>query len=557
MRTPRRRSILALLGCAAAAAAAVPIIAVSAPADTKAPDLRADPVEEIEGPAVYGYSDVGPLGENRLLVRFNGFVTNVGTGPLEISGNPQVVGGVRQLAWSSSQTSGAPTVDVTDPDLKVAYEDADGHNHFHLKRAMEYSLWNQSKTAMAAPGQKVGFCLYDSQPAPNSPVPAATQVYVESVTHFCESGRERSTRLRMGVSPGWRDMYGKWLAFQWVDVSATAPGVYWVASQGDPDDSVWEGDGSAETNTRTFASKSVTVPGYIARPVTATQINGPQSISLVTTSFGTPGPRAFEVVTPPAHGTLGVAPGQAFAGPSITYAPDAGYAGPDSFTYVARDADSDFPTAGSEPAATVSLLSAAPSVAISGAPQTLIAGTSAQLSATVSNAPGGVGWSTTAGTITQDGLLTAPSVPPAGGTLTVRATSTANPALASEAVIAVTPPPDPQPAPLPGPTPVVTGTASKKLLSRLTVGHAGRRIVVGTVTTGPKAGRIDVVVTLKNRVLGRCGARVGARKTVSCKIVMADGYPLTKVRITVKLSIRGVVTSVRRAYVVTPRAARG
>ena len=557
MRTPRRRSILALLGCAAATAAAVPIIAISAPpAGTKAPDLRADPVEEIEGPAVYGYSDVGSLGENRLLVRFNGFVTNVGTGPLEVSGNPQVVGGVKQLAWSAGQTTGAPAVDVTDPDLKVAYEEADGHNHFHLKRAMEYSLWNQSKTALAAPGQKVGFCLYDSQPATNAPV-SASQVYVDSVTHFCEAGRERSSRLRMGVSPGWRDMYGKWLAFQWVDVSATAPGVYWVASQGDPDDSVWEGDGSAETNTRTFATKSVTVPGYIARPVTTTQTNAPQSISLVTTSFGAPGPRTFRIVTPPAHGTLGVAPGQAFAGPSITYTPQAGYGGPDSFTYVARDADSDFPSAGSEPVATVSLLSAAPSVAISGAPQTLIAGTSAQLQASLANLPGGVTWSTTAGAITPGGLLTAPATPPAGGALTVRATSVSNPGVYTEAVIAVTAAPVAQPAPLPGPTPVVTGTASRKLLSRLTVGHSGPRIVIGTVTTGPKAGRIDVIVALKGRVLGRCGARVGARKTVSCKIVMAESFPLTKVRITVKLKIRGVVTSVRRAYVVTPRAARG
>ena len=38
---------------------------------------------------------------------------------------------------------------------------------------------------------------------------------------------------------------------------------------------------------------------------------------------------------------------------------------------------------------------------------------------------------------------------------------------------------------------------------------------------------------------------------------MAESYPLTKVRITVKLTIRGVTKSVRRAFVVTPRAARG
>ena len=138
----------------------------------------------------------------------------------------------------------------------------------------------------------------------------------------------------------------------------------------------------------------------------------------------------------------------------------------------------------------------------------------------------------------------------------MRATSISNPALMSQAVIAVAPAPVAQPAPLPGPTPVVTGSPTK-LLSRLATGHAGRRVVVGTVTTGPKAGRIDVIVSLKGRVLGRCGARVGARKTVSCKIVLAESYPLTKVRITVKLKIHGVVKSVRRAYVVAPSRGRG
>ena len=546
------------MGCAAAAAAAVPIIAVSAPAGTKAPDLRADPVEGIIGPSVY--ADTGSLGANRLLVRFDGYVTNVGAGPLEIRGNPQLLqsdaGGVKQYAFSASQSgTDIPSVAVATPEVKFEFQDS--HNHFHLKRAIEYSLWNLSKTAMVAPGQKVGFCLYDSQTAPPPSPPPVANLYNDDVTHFCDSGDPEATSLRMGVGSGRRDVYGKALAFQWIDVSATSPGTYLVASLADPGNAIWEGDGSAETNTRTFAGQQVTVPGYVAKPVTVTQANGPQSIGLVTTSFGSPGGRAFKIVTPPAHGTLNATTGQAFAGPSVTYTPDAGYAGPDSFTYLARDGSSGFPTAGSEPTATVSLLAAGPSVAISGAPQTMTAGTSAQLSATLANLSGGVTWSTTAGSITPGGLLTAPATPPAGGTLSVRATSVANPGVTSEAVIAVTAAPVPQPAPLPGPTPVVTATASKKLLSRLTVGHAGPRVVVGTITTGPKAGRIDVIVSITNRVLGRCGARVGARKTVSCKITMAESYPLTKVRITVKLRIRGSVMSVRRAYVVTPRAARG
>ena len=354
----RRKSVLALIGCAVAAAAAVPLLALSAEVGTKAPDLRADPVENIVGPAVYTEAEMGPPGIGRLLVRFDGFVTNVGDGPLEIRGNPQPGGGVGQYAWSALESIGAlPSELVSRPTLQVVFERTDGHNHFHLKRAMEYSLWNLTRTAPVAPGQKVGFCLYDldSTPPPPSPAPGP-EVYSQAITQFCDQNDALSENLRMGVSAGWRDVYDASLPFQWVDVSRTVPGTYLVASAADPDDAIWEGDpilpgGVApyETNLRAFASPTVTVPGHVSQPVAAAQIDGSQAIALASTSFGSPGPRRFAIVSPPTHGTLSQAAGAAFDGPSVTYTPTAGYTGTDAFTYVARDATSDFPARGFEP----------------------------------------------------------------------------------------------------------------------------------------------------------------------------------------------------------------
>ncbi len=293
-------------------------------------------------------------------------------------------------------------------------------------------------------------------------------------------------------------------------------------------------------------------PGTWPSPSRSTQTAAAQAITLATTAAGSPGPRQFEIVTPPAHGTLSQTTGSGFTTPTVTYTPTAGYTGSDSFTYVARDASSAFPTSGFEPTGTVSIRAAEASVTISGAPASLMAGTSVQLSG-VSNQAGGVTWSTTAGTILPSGLLVAPAEPPAGGTLTVRATSVAVPSISAQAVIAITPVPVAQAAPLPTPLPtppVTTMTRrSKKLLSGLRAGHAGRRVIVGTITTGPKAGRIDVIVSYKRRVLGRCRARVGARKTVSCKIVMKRNYRLSKVRVTVKLSMGRKSVAVRRAFV--------
>ena len=549
MAPSRRRRILVLIGCAAAAAATVPLYALAAADVGRAPDLRADPVERIDPPAVYADTE-GGLGSNRLLVRFDGFVTNQGAGPLEIRGNPQVAqsapAGVKQYALATGQATGAiPAEAVATPE--VAFEANDSHNHFHLKRAMRYSLWNLAKTAEVAPGQKVGFCLYDLDPITANPAP---QVYVEGVTQFCDSGHPESTDLRMGVSSGWRDVYAKTLAFQWVDVSSTSPGTYLVASQADPDGVIWEGGGNGpETNSRSFAATPVTVPGHVAKPITAVQTGAARFITLASTTFGAPGPVRFEIVDGPAHGTLDRAPGAGFNGPVVTYTPDPGYTGADSFTYIARDGSSTFPLAGTEPQASVSITAAAPSVAISGAPASIVAGTSAQLSATVSGVPGGVTWSASAGTISQGGLLVAPASPPAGGTLTVRATSTAAPGVSAQAVVAVTPAPVAEPAPLPPPVVPPVTVASTKLLSGLSVGRIGRRVIVGTITTGPKAGRVDVIVAVGAKVLGRCGARVSPRKTVSCRIVLRRNYALAKVRVTVRFSILGKNVAVRRGRI--------
>ena len=558
MAPSRPRRILVLIGCAGAAVAAVPLYALAAADVSRAPDLRADPVERIDQPAVYA----GP-GANRLLVRFDGFVTNVGEGPLEIRGDPRVAqtapGGVKQYALATGQPAGAvPGEAVATPE--VAFETDDSHDHFHLMRAMRYSLWNQAKTAEVAPGQKVGFCLEDLDPDLTPPAPEPDpQVYVEAVTS-CDSGDPGATDLRMGVSSGWRGVYAKSLAFQWVDVSSTAPGTYLVASQADPDGTIWEGGGNGpETNTRAFASTPVTVPGHVAKALTAAQTRRAQQITLQSTSVGTPGPVRFSVVKGPAHGTLDRADGAGFNGPVVTYTPDAGYTGPDSFTYVAHDSTSPFPLAGSDPQASVSITAAAPSVSISNAPASLIAGTSAQLSAAVSGTPGGVTWSTSAGTISPSGLLVAPSDPPAGGTLTVWARSTSAPTVSARVQIGVTGAPAAEPAPLPAPAAAAPAAAvsTKKLLSRLSVRHIGRRVIVSTITTGPKAGRVVVTVSAGRRVLGRCGARVSPRRTVSCRIRMARNYPLAKVRVTVRLSIRGKLTAVRRGRIrPVPRTAR-
>ena len=351
----------------------------------------------------------------------------------------------------------------------MIFETADGHNHFHFMRIARYSLWNQAKTAEVAPGQKVGFCLEDTQRRETNGPPSA--VYINS--NFCHQNNPNASSITMGVSAGWRDRYGASLALQWVNVSDVQPGVYWLAAEIDTDNVVAELD---ETNNDpAYASSSSTVPGYVATAVNAGTVptGADSSITLTSQSFGSPGSRRFRIESLPAHGSLRsgatvLAVGSEISGSSVTYRPAGGYSGPDSFTFSANDSSSQFPR--TPAAASVSMtLGQAPSqtaVAISGAPASLDIATSAQLTAAVTDGPPGVTWAvngvtggnTTVGTVTTSGLYQAPASVPAAGSVNVRATSTAEPSAFDEVSIGITDPGDPDPAPDPGTDYVANGS---------------------------------------------------------------------------------------------------
>lgn len=541
MKSPRRRSVLALLGVSAVAAAAVPLFTIAVGAGPLAPDLRADPPENVTGPELYQTS--GGIGAGRLLIRFDGFVTNVGEGPIEVSGNPQA-GGLRQRAaatWGPGSTLANTPVNQVVGAPPVYYETGDGHNHFHLKNAMRYSLWNSTKSALVAPGSKVGFCLYDIQQLINPPHETTSPNYTEAVTNFCEQGNPGATSLKMGTSPGWRDVYNKGLSYQWVDVSDTSPGTYYVAADADPDNLLWEGGGAQETNARAFANTPVTIPGWVPKAISTPQTGAAKNITLQTTKFGGQGDSnlRFKVVDPPDHGTLDVATGGLFTATTVRYTPQAGYTGADSFGYQAIYNGYGYPL--NPPTATVSLTSGVTqSVAISGAPASMTAGTSAQLSAALTNLSGGVTWTTTGGSVSPTGLVTAPGTP---GSITVTATSTSVPSVAASVAIGV----NPAAAQVPMPS-VTVKSPGVRLLSELGTTHIGKRVIVGKVVVGPKSGRLIFTATINKTVLGRCNVKAPARKAVNCKITLKRNYPLKKVKMTAQLKF-AKSSVVRRAFV--------
>ncbi len=557
----RRPLVTCLLASAAGAAAALPLAAWAGPGGGDYPDLRADPPER---PLLQRDTSAS---QPRLLLRFDGFVTNIGDGPLDVSGNP-AAGQMMQRIRSAGTLTDLQSV-------PVVYETADGHNHWHLMRIMRYTLraGTSASSPAVAPGMKVGFCLVDSNAAP-APSPAresTTAVYSTSAGFnqgFCGVGKPDLTSLRMGVSVGWRDLYDRSLPFQWVDVSETAPGTYHLAAEADPEDIVAETD---EANGMGVRAEPVTVPGHVATAVgpTAVPHGAAATVTLASRTVGSPGTRAFRVTRAPANGTLNAAVGATITGSTVTYTPRAGFSGADSFEFVAVATSGDsagFPRNPPQATATLQVAAApppptpppptppppapAPSVAISGAPQQMVAGTAVRLRASVTGASGGVTWSTSAGRIDGTGLLTAPAAPPSGGTLTVRAVSTAAPQASATAQIRVVAPPVPVAAPAPelagdrtsspAAGPGASGAPVTGAVARITTRRSTSGRVLLVRVTPPAPGRMAVAAVRGGRVIDLCVRPVTAGRPAGCALRLPARLAGMPVRVAVV--VRGGTT---------------
>lgn len=560
MRRPFRRAVLGALAGAACGGAALAVAAVGQAPAPQLPDLRADPPDNQSAAEIYVRPSVGV--DNWLVVRFDGYVTNVGPGPLDIEGNPQVPGGMAQRA-----RTGDGWTAVGRPEVR--YETTDDHDHFHLQRLMEYSLYSAGPDrAKVAAGSKVGFCLFDSQEVlPDAGPP----FYDYSVSRFCQEKDPRATSLRMGVSRGWRDIYSRNLEFQYVDVSGVAPGQYLLGATADPENQIVESD---ESNPTAFAEARTTVPGVLAAPVRATLDRDAQvPVALGFTAVGSGGGiairnRRFRVVAGPANGRLDKAVGEVFAadpaggGATVRYTPNPGFRGTDSFKYEALSTfgtERLFP--GSAPSAAALLVGSGAGVSISGAPPTLVAGTTARLSAALANLEGGVRWSVngvaggdaTVGTVTPEGLYTAPAVPPAGPVV-IRASSVSDPAVGDEVTIAIVR--AVAPVPLPAAPPALAARDRSVLprsallsLPRVRLTGTNRRVLVAAVVAG-RAGRLVMSARDGRRATRACRLHVSRGQRVTCRLALRPGMRPKATRVVAVLRAADGSRAVRRTRAV-------
>ena len=332
--------------------------AVAAPECDNIGDCDIEDVDDLLLPDLvshlHEYSDVevvvAPNGTELLALRFAGFVTNLGDGPLDLKGNPQLADKADLTShdvWQRALTIDGDWVNLTKP--PIDFEVDDGHDHFHVMGIVEYSLWDTSGTVEISSGAKIGFCLIDVMERPDLHANPGPQH-----NYYCQSGRPRARILHMGVTEGWQDIYSFFTTFQWIDVSDVRPGYYRIGQRADPDNVIVESD---ETNNGLALTQRLqVVPGYVARPETVSvepdaavrfKLSVDEYFDDTNFEDGSPRTRAHRIVTQPSHGSLDVgdtvtvivdgATHQVFTDEWVTYTPDPGYAGVDSFTFVALD----------------------------------------------------------------------------------------------------------------------------------------------------------------------------------------------------------------------------
>jgi hypothetical protein len=313
-------------------------------AEALLPNLVADPPAGISLETSTTEGGLKKEATPQLLLRFNGYIHNLGPGPVDFRGSRSSSSEPMKAFQRVYSSDGSFKEEPSSAEL--VYATADGHEHWHLQRAAKYSLWNLAKSAEAAPAMKVGFCLDDSEHV-ESAVGPKEPVYSDATgREFCRQHQPEATSLFEGISAGWRDLYSSNLAFQWVDASSVLPGEYFLREDVNTTGVIKETGGA---NAPAYTTSPVVIPGFNALAQSATaQAGTAQTLTLTSKAFKDTATPTYKIVSGPTHGTLG-----AVSKNQVTYTPAAGYTGPDSFTFAASDPSSPFPR--SPATATVSI----------------------------------------------------------------------------------------------------------------------------------------------------------------------------------------------------------
>jgi hypothetical protein len=155
----------------------------------------------------------------REILRFTNSIANTGRGPFHVVPRYNAREGTQDAIQWVFDASGT----VVQRKVVSQYGYHSAHDHWHIAGVALYQVRSGSLTGpiVGNASKKTTFCLIDisrlagfSNPAP--------QTYTE-----CNAGAQ-------GISRGWVDEYGYWLAGQGLDITGAPLGVYYLVSKANP-----------------------------------------------------------------------------------------------------------------------------------------------------------------------------------------------------------------------------------------------------------------------------------------------------------------------------------
>ncbi len=175
-------------------------------------------------------------------LRFDTIVGNVGEGAFELAYalKKDGVAAVQRIYRSDGSFGDR---------FAVHSEPHPTHAHFHVQDFYVSRLWKAGPTggrmgaAPVARGDKNGFCPEDTEPVGEAPEERSRRHY----SCFTPDEPDQRGFQVVGISAGWRDVYGANLPDQFVEISGVPDGQYVLEIELDPHDVFVEADESNNT----------------------------------------------------------------------------------------------------------------------------------------------------------------------------------------------------------------------------------------------------------------------------------------------------------------------
>jgi hypothetical protein len=218
------------------------------------PDLVTDEVLLSE------YDFVNDIVPGWIHIRLDNAVANIGLGPMRVIPVAGNVGDVRQpiLQRIGVDNNGDLVEDSTWDRLAGDFIYHPFHAHFHVEGWAQFQIREvlpaDGVGKVLYAGKKTSFCLLDSARYTDQPSLGIVPNFPQFLS--CADGIQ-------GISVGWEDIYPKFLADQWINISGIVPGDYWLESVADPDNHILELD---ETNNVSRIKITITA-GEIPAPI--------------------------------------------------------------------------------------------------------------------------------------------------------------------------------------------------------------------------------------------------------------------------------------------------